>query len=491
MAVTFVSTPVDPSPKHNPLIIVVDSTEKAKLGFRYRIRAVDYFAGVLGEFQVAPRPVDFYGEIDISRLLTSVRKQEFKPSLNSYSLPVSFTGIIVDEEYYYSKIFADYEFAGSVGTWPNFSNGIINVGGFARTKLRLSSSHSFVIGDQIEIKQSTVLRPELEGIHQVIDTYSSGGSYYIILDLLWIGSGSTSAGDIYYADGNKTIFSGNSTSFEALEMAMPTEEFISYTNGTTYAPTSGVGKIMTTYNGSRLSKYKPSYFHIRNKNPDNLYCVIVIGSAKWRYAISSSDERRMFNFIPVGQYNEEWNGSSWVATITPPTLTGVDKFAVRVETNLGVLKFEQQDINLYTECDHYDKWEVTFLDRKGSYMTIPFNKGYTVAQNVKKTTYLQKLNTNTITSGRIDFDDQERGETTFQSSEEITYSLWSGQLSEEECEWYRELITSPQVFISHNGGVPKSALITNSNYAILKKRTARERKLNLMFKYANQQNVNI
>ena len=107
------------------------------------------------------------------------------------------------------------------------------------------------------------------------------------------------------------------------------------------------------------------------------------------------------------------------------------------------------------------------------------------------TTYLQKLNTNTITSGRIDFDDQERGETTFQSSEEITYSLWSGQLSEEECEWYRELITSPQVFISHNGGVPKSALITNSNYAILKKRTARERKLNLMFKYANQQNVNI
>lgn len=490
MAVTFVSTPIDPTPKHNPVIVVVDSTEKARLGFRYRISVVDYFAGAVGSFIVAPRPVDFYGEIDISRLLTAVRKQEFKPSLNSYSLPVSFTGIIVDEEYYYSKIFADYEFAGSVGTWPNFSNGVINVGGFARTKLRLSSTHSFVIGDQIDIRQTTVLRPELEGIHQVIDTYSSGGSYYIILDLLWIGSGSTSAGEIYYADGNKTIFSGSSTSFEALEMNMPNSEFINYTIANTYAPTSPTGKIMTTYNGSRLSKNKASYFHIRNK-ANNLYCVIEIGVAKWRYSISSIDENVLFNFIPNGQFNEEWDGASWVATVTPPSLSGVDKFNVRVETNLGVLFFDQITINLYTECDHYDKWEVTFLDRNGSYMTVPFNKGYTASQSVKKTTYLQKLNTNTIVKGRIDFDDQERGETTFQSSEEITYSLWSGQLSEEECEWYRELITSPQVFISHNGGVPKSALITNTNYAILKKRTARERKLNLTFKYANQQNVNI
>jgi len=39
--------------------------------------------------------------------------------------------------------------------------------------------------------------------------------------------------------------------------------------------------------------------------------------------------------------------------------------------------------------------------------------------------------------------------------------------------------------------VQKTIKVTNTNYGILKKRTARERKLNLTFKYANQQNVNI
>jgi len=217
MAITTLATPQFLTPSFNPMYFYFNSTVSSQLGFRYIITVTnDTTSEVIGTYKLKPIPNTLYGEIDIAKLVQTQLYNDFR-QLTSYIADghqVSYS-VTVDESYYVNLAFTDYGFAGAA-TWANFSNPIVNPNGFSRTMLAQATAPIYSAGDVILVAQtpSVNFRPELDGIHTVLDVFLSAGVYYTVLDLGWIGSGGASAGVSSFADGQKTTVSGITTSVQ-------------------------------------------------------------------------------------------------------------------------------------------------------------------------------------------------------------------------------------------------------------------------------------
>jgi hypothetical protein len=82
MAQTTIAQPQSFTPAFNPVKFLIDSTNKNLDGFKY---IFDVYNGAtqIGRFKVLPRIVDGYGELDLSRFLTSYLSWNFEPNVNT------------------------------------------------------------------------------------------------------------------------------------------------------------------------------------------------------------------------------------------------------------------------------------------------------------------------------------------------------------------------------------------------------------------------
>jgi hypothetical protein len=217
MAITTLATPQFLTPSFNPMYFYFNSTVSNELGFRYIITVTnDTTSEVIGTYKLKPIPNTLYGEIDIAKLVQTQLYNDFR-QLTSYIADghqVKYS-VTVDESYYVNLAFTDYGFAGAA-TWPDFGTPSINPNGFSRTMLAQATAPIYSAGDVILVAQTpgANFRPELDGIHTVLDVFLSAGVYYTVLDLGWIGSGGVSTGVSSFADGQKTTVSGITTSVQ-------------------------------------------------------------------------------------------------------------------------------------------------------------------------------------------------------------------------------------------------------------------------------------
>jgi hypothetical protein len=82
MAQTTIAQPQSFTPAFNPVKFLIDSTNKNLDGFKYIFDVYDG-ATQIGRFKVLPRIVDGYGELDLSRFLTSYLSWNFEPNVNT------------------------------------------------------------------------------------------------------------------------------------------------------------------------------------------------------------------------------------------------------------------------------------------------------------------------------------------------------------------------------------------------------------------------
>jgi hypothetical protein len=244
--ITIIDTPDLRHPAYNPVVYILDSTNKNLNGFRYLIKIFDAgTTNLLSEFKVAPRPSDGFGYVDISRILQS-RVDRTNPfnTINVINGNVSSTykyDIIFGEEYFFSWAYDDYQFLGSPPLPP---------GQNATTLVDLTSTfvHPFQVGDTIisEFNSGPVgdFRDQLIGVFNVVSVVSP---YEIQLNLPWIGTGTGIPGTVRFADGSKAQFnnlmsvSGNVTYNAAFNF--PT--FRNYDEND-YLPLNSNSKFMTS-----------------------------------------------------------------------------------------------------------------------------------------------------------------------------------------------------------------------------------------------------
>lgn len=493
MAITTLATPQFLTPSFNPMYFYFNSTVSNQLGFRYIITVTnDTTSEVIGTYKLKPIPNTLYGEIDIAKLVQTQLYNDFR-QLTSYVADghqVSYS-VTVDESYYVSLAFTDYGFAGAA-TWANFSNPSINPNGFSRTMLAQATAPIYSAGDVILVAQtpSANFRPELDGIHTVLDVFLSAGVYYTVLDLGWIGSGGASAGVSSFADGQKTTVSGITTSVQkAYKGAFGFMTFKDY-DYTQYI-CDGVTKLfLTTINQDiRISRQKSTWLSCYLDNAATHFAVFNIGGTLYRYGLAGMAENViLFDALPsTGIITQTFTGT-WIAFAGTIDLTNVTSYTVQIETNTGLAKSEEKTITLYNECDEHTTYDICFLDRLGSWITIPFYKGSYMNQAVQRDDIRKKYGT--LDGGNWTYNATDNGDETYHVEETISYTVNTGILSQAECQYMRELLSTPQAFVSIDGGDFQSIKITSASMPLHLKRTTRDRKVNLVFTMSVQDEIN-
>jgi hypothetical protein len=452
MAITILNNAQVLAPAHNPIYWLLNSTNKAQNGFRYVVTVIDDDTSEeLGVYRLKPQPVTLYGEVDVAKLLASSLKTDFQAGaswitngkqLLNYKLKI-------DQEWFVNFGFSDYGFAGQAN-WPDFLDPIVNPNGFSRTQLIMNSAPTFVVGDVINVKQtpSANFRPELEGIQTVLDVYLSGGVWYVVLELLWIGSGGTSAGITTFADGKKTLVTGIETSVvQAFKGAFRFMQFNAF-NPFEYINETANKKFLTTLpEDVRVSAQRPTWLQVYTNDDIDYYLVWTIDGVQYRYQIQAQEDGiSIVNITPDEFLFEQvlvdgiWE--TWGDTFT---LTA-DSYTIQLQDVDGVPKSELRTVSVYQECDFHDTYNVCFFDRLGSWITVPFNKGAYMTQQIERETTRKKYGR--YSGGKWGYDTFERGEEVYNIEEGIVYNVNSGQLSQLESQYYRELISTAQAFVS-------------------------------------------
>jgi hypothetical protein len=495
MAITTLATPQFLTPSFNPMYFYFNSTVSSELGFRYIITVTnDTTSEVIGTYKLKPIPNTLYGEIDIAKLVQTQLYNDFR-QLTSYIADghqVSYT-VTVDESYFVNLAFTDYGFAGAA-TWPDFGTPSINPNGFSRTMLAQATAPIYSAGDVILVAQtpSANFRPELDGIHTVLDVFLSAGVYYTVLDLGWIGSGGVSDGFSSFADGQKTTVSGITTRVKkAYKGAFGFMTFKDY-NHTQYICDGNGKQFLTTIsnkNQIRISRQKSSWLSCYLDNATSHNVVFDIGGTLYRYPLTSMGENViLFDALPSDDtITEEFSGT-WIPFTGTIDLTNVTSYTVQIREDDDTLKSQAKTINLYSECDEHTTYDICFLDRLGSWITIPFYKGSYMNQAVQRDDIRKKYGT--LDGGNWTYNATDNGDETYHVEETISYTVNTGILSQDECQYMRELLSSPQAFVSIDGGDFQSIKITSASMPLHLKRTQRDRKVNLVFTMSVQDEIN-
>lgn len=493
MAITVIAQPQDINPAYNENYWYLDSTNKTELGFRYLAKVVNTATSeVIGTYSLRPIPTTLYGEVDVAKLLQTALGVDFQPTLEFYKANKHIVKyrLDIDEEYFVNVAFSDYEFAGSVN-WTNHGDPSINPNGLSRTRLVHAVNPPYVAGDILNIAQtpSANFRPELEGIQTVLDVYEVTGVFYTVLSLPWIGSGAASAGVSSYADGKKTIVAGISSSVkDAFRGAFSFMTYRDY-NHEAYELNTAAKKLLTTLpTDVRISRNAPTWtagFFTSLQNR----VVFNIGGILYRYNLGNIRGLMNFNILPSDDsISDVFSGGIWNAFAGGLDLSGVDSYTVQIRLSDDTPLSEVVTVSLYNECDYFETVDVCFLDRLGSWVTIPFNKAIRLNTDVERKMTRRKYGG--IVGSDYTYDTSEAGEENYHVQEVLRYSISTGQLNESESQYMRELLSTPKAFVSLNGGDFQAMNIQSTSLPLPKKRTDRERTATIEFTMSVQDEIN-
>lgn len=486
MSISIIGQPQNLSPAYNPNYWYFDSTDKTEKAYRYIVEVYEQGTNrLIGTYKLRPRPTDLYGEVDLSKLLSSEFEKDFqtdtiyhadKHDLNYY--------LEVNEEYIVEVDSAGIGFAGAIN-WPDFSDPSVNPNGSSRTAALFSSNPIFEAGDIINIAQNNVIYPQYEGVHTVLDKFFANSFWHVVLDIPWVGTGSNSPSLVTYADGQKTIIvgvqSGNKT---VVKSAFPFNKFINYSGGSYTANSSNKNFLSLMPESVRISRKIQSWICAFTENTSRLY--YDIDGTLYRTSFNTDEGLMRYGVLPL-DINEYFDGTNWLPFTGTLNIDNIESYKIAVFGAVQHTKWKT--VTLYSECDLYDTFDLTFLDMLGNYITIPFYKGYYVNQNVSRETYRKKYGDLSGEVFAYSLDDQ--GTKVYHTEEDLIYNINTGQLSVSESEYLSQIIKTGSAFISINGEDFRAIIIQNSNNEIYNKRTTRERKLSIDFKFAVNDKTNV
>lgn len=436
MAITIVTEPQALQPAYNDTFILVDSTNVTLPSYRYIAEL--YINNVkLVAFKIVPEFGSGYGRLNMTKLvsgyltnaLRNVNTQDFVDGLISFlnGLNLSYVNVKVSwgEEYQPDPWeFDDYLWAGST-SWFNFIDPSINLLGISQTMLIGSDEPDYGVGDIITVNQNaepgdSEYRVELQGNHLILDIFTSGGDWYVVLDLPWIGSGAASSGSTTYAD-NRKVINLDELVTDDYVFFNGAEKFEKYKDwdADEYTLTSGTSKFLTT-----LPRSKP--WRVRE---DSL--VFIQGRQ-----VVENTMRFVVNNVVTDSYVINQTGVN-LYDVSPRQLTAVSDYEVLLD-DFGAFS-ERLKFKVDQNCYGFADCEIVFMDRFGSFLPIQFQLRRSQNIDVNREQYKKDITTdemyvyNTYDGGSEDlFIDVGK-----------RYTLRSDRMTTDEAIMMEELVSSP------------------------------------------------
>lgn len=488
MALSFVALPPKVHPAYNPHVYYVDSTFKNQPSFRYVVQIFNAGTAVLlAELDIAPRPGDGFGYIDVSKIIQSqvlnalqLTNTTFYNADNSavYAYDIKF-----GETFTTNWPFDDYQFNSS----PLFA-GLTDLTNFSFV------AHGFSPGDQILNTLTTIYGTVQDAINGAYTVMDVPNPFTITISLNFPGSAPLTPGFTSYANGigprNLNIISD--LNVKAWNRAYTFEDFITY-NTNQVLPSSGNARIQnnapTDY---KVFDWQHLHWNFFDNNTNRIDQIRFTDDSGGVFTKSSSGVALM-KAVPCGPAN--------LGVLTPigpavlplvkPTTLYYD--VVGFDTAVGAPSTLSKRVFIDRRCP-INETQILFMDRAGSWSSFGLSLRQTERIAVKRQEFRKELGNlgGGLSPTQYGYKSSDAGSTTFEADFDTSYTLGTDYMSESMGAYFAELVTSPEVYVLFDSTTAwRRVIITDSGYEIQSAKNKKLIRANLNIKLAVDDQVNI
>jgi hypothetical protein len=476
MAQTIIAQPQRFTPAFNPVKFIVNSTNKNNAGFRY-IYQVYNGATLLGTFRIVPTYTTGYGELDLSKFLSSYVRWDFVPNLTTDKQAInSYENyeVTVGEEFLYQL---------------NYTSALTQSG----TITRVNVANIFNIGDQINITQADggIANPLLEGLHTVINDSATWFEVNVPFSSI---TDVNINGVVNYADNRKVI----------------TTDITTFTNFKVFNGAFTWGEF-PTYDSNKYTLNANTKLWLTNQPKTEFYSTL--GQDLFLNARPVAGKQIMFENNDGELFSRNiFSNDSIVNIAVGPnnygTLTVVSGMLPLIKDDTTYYEFWYEDsgqksikyrVNLDRRTFN-DEYQICFLDRLGSFSSFAFQLKNYERGEVTRDEFNKDVK-GYVSAIEWKYGLEEFGFNTFNINVTNTIELNTNWLNQEMSAYFNELISSPQTFIKQvsytcDGGVVATStayvpcIVQTNSYEVFKQRNKNLIKQSIVVKLANNNNVN-
>jgi hypothetical protein len=434
MATTIIAQPQDFTPAYNECKFIVNSTNVNKDGFRYIFEVFEAGTATrIGYYKALPTFGTGYGEQDLSKLLSNMVSFDFNPTVTTfYDAANSYFeyDVKIGEEYIYEL---------------SYTASLVNNAG----NVRITATHAFVVGDQINITQAVggiAANPGVEGLHTVVSVV---GTTSFTINALWSEvTDATINGTVKYADNRKTIALNIVSTldkyvFNGVQpwIDMPFWDETDYTldnihgqwltdQPQVFSCTPGQDLWLNLKDVGPVPVNKRVYFE--NDNGDLFY-----------KAVSGAD---YIKGVAVGpnNYGTLTLASGSHPLVKPTTQTYQMWYSDGIFNPVKSLAYQVNiDRRVLISESH-----ILFLDRMGSWSSFAFQLKSYEKLAIKRETYNKDV-PGYVTGSEWKYNSYEQGAVNFNTQVTKTIDLNTNWMSENEGIYFQQLVTSPQTYVKN------------------------------------------
>jgi hypothetical protein len=477
-----VGNPQKFQPAYNPSVWYFDSLRKNEPGYRYFVEVLNPANVVIGSYRFVPAITTGYAVVDLTRILknfvsfddTTVGIQKVPNSWFGYSLKVY-------DEYSVPYVYDDYA----------------NPSGDLTSLQATTNTHNFIVGDQVTVAQNDggALKPMLQGVHSVIfPTVAGTSDLYIDVPFSTVGTGATVGGGVIYSDNRKTI---SAVGFESdlyyvFNGAVPFVDFISW-NYNNY--------IMTAASSTKkfLSSIPREFYITPTQDVRLNFC-------NWFQNVRSlyfeNDGGDTFELTTLTSMTAEavisasvgpaTTMTNLIAGTSPLVKPNTKYYDVYVEVS-GVQYSEKIRFNIDNRCI-INPFEISFMDRMGSFGSFAFQLRDTVTNNNQKSTFKRLaggLGVDATTNPAYAYNSKATGEQVYNVNFDKVQQLTTNWMDDASSLYFQELVTSPVTYLKTENKNYVAVIVTDSSMVEQRQIDKRLIKYTVNVRFANADNINI
>lgn len=458
MSITIHSQPQSLSPVYNPMIIAVTSSNQSLENFQFV--ADIYVNGTFSTRMKVPVNPDGYGVFDIHRHVENGITYDFNPEWNNWNIATnSFATYSVEfsEEFRFEWPFVDNFFsAGSVG--------------FVGTTEPL-----FNIGDEIFVQQiATATEPSYSGIATIVSITQSGLTWSIVTNKPWVQSTPVNGGTITLANFALNILSVTASTGEqyAWNGVYPFLDFINY-DYIDYVPntTAPYAEWLTNMPDNYEVGTDSRVWFLAYKNASNQQKDLMIETNVGTFRITSvysadveTEPNKRLTMVGVGPYQLLTYTSSIINWSEPIINADTKTYSVWTRNQITQQDTEKKIFKIKDYCSRYEKIQLIFMDKLGSFIPFTFNKVNRENRSMSRKTWGSNYGQYAPASNNWNYKSWDRGTRTLDTvvnEKVIVNSDWVNQITSD---YLMELFESPEVYWVKEDGTTIAINITTTTF---------------------------
>lgn len=480
--IVSVGNPQEFQPAYNPSVWYFDSLRKTEPGYRYFVEVLNASNVVIGSYRFVPAITTGYAVVDLTRILknfvsfddTTVGVQKAPNSWFGYKLKVY-------DEYSVAYVYQDY----------------VNVSGDLTSLQATVNTHNYIVGDQVTVAQTDggALKPMLQGVHSVIyPTVAGTSDLYIDVPFSIVGTGAAIGGSVIYSDNRKTISAVQYTSdlYYIFNGAVPFVDFINW-----------LADDYIMDSGSSFHKFLssiPTEFYITTSQDVRLNFTNWFANVRSLYF--ENDGGDILELTTATSMTAEAVISASVGPLT--TMTSIisgstplvkpttQYYDVWVE-DAGVQYSQKIRFYIDRRCE-IQPFEISFMDRMGSFGSFAFQLRDVVTNNNQKSTFKRLaggLGTDATTNPAYTYDSKATGERVYNVNFDKVQQLTTNWMDDASSLYFQELVTSPVTYLKTEDGTYVAVIVTDSSMVEQRQIDKRLIKYTINVRFANADNINI